>query len=102
MKLLVLNQSEIEQLLPMRDCITVMTDALIALAKGQVDLPLRMVVRPPGAAGVMALMPAHIAVKAPPWASRSSTSSTAILPKVRTRIRARCCCSILGQANLSP
>ena len=61
MKLLVLNQSEIEQLLPMHECITVMTDALMALAKGYVHLPLRMVVRPPEAAGVMALMPAHIA-----------------------------------------
>jgi ornithine cyclodeaminase/alanine dehydrogenase-like protein (mu-crystallin family) len=61
MKLLVLNQSEIEQLLPMHECITVMADALITLAKGQVHLPLRMVVRPPEAAGVMALMPAYIA-----------------------------------------
>ena len=61
MKLLVLNQSEIEHLLPMQDCIDVMTQALIALAKGQVHLPLRMVVRPPEAVGVMALMPAHIA-----------------------------------------
>jgi ornithine cyclodeaminase/alanine dehydrogenase-like protein (mu-crystallin family) len=61
MKLLVLNQSEIEYLLPMHECITVMTDALLALANGQVHLPLRMVVRPPAAAGVMALMPAHIA-----------------------------------------
>jgi ornithine cyclodeaminase len=61
MKLLVLNQSEIEQLLPMHECITVMADALMALANGQVHLPLRMVVRPPEAAGVMALMPAHVA-----------------------------------------
>ncbi len=61
MKILVLNQSEIEQLLPMHECITVMTDALLALAKGQVHLPLRMVVHPPEAAGVMALMPAYVA-----------------------------------------
>jgi hypothetical protein len=61
MKLLVLNQTEIERLLPMPDCIEVMTQALIALAQGQVHLPLRMVVRPPEAAGVMALMPAHMA-----------------------------------------
>jgi ornithine cyclodeaminase/alanine dehydrogenase-like protein (mu-crystallin family) len=61
MKLLVLKQMEIEQLLPMHACVEVMTHALIALAQGQVHLPLRMVVRPPGAAGVMALMPAYIA-----------------------------------------
>ncbi len=61
MKLLVLNHSEIEPLLPMPECITVMADALLALANGQVHLPLRMVVRPPEAAGVMALMPAYLA-----------------------------------------
>jgi len=61
MKLLVLKQTEIEQLLPMADCIDVMTNTLLALAKGRVHLPLRMVVRPPEAAGVMALMPAHVA-----------------------------------------
>ncbi len=61
MSLLMLNQTEIEQLLPMPHCIEVMTQALIALAKGQVHLPLRMVVRPPEAAGVMALMPAYVA-----------------------------------------
>ena len=61
MKLLVLNQTEIERLLPMPDCTEVMTSALMALAKGQAHLPLRMVVRPPEAAGIMALMPAHIA-----------------------------------------
>ncbi|MBI5564553.1 MAG: ornithine cyclodeaminase family protein [Chloroflexi bacterium] len=60
MKLLILNQAEVEQLLPMSDCITVMMDALMALARGQVHLPLRMVVRPPEAAGVLALMPAYV------------------------------------------
>jgi ornithine cyclodeaminase len=61
MKLLVLNQSEIEQLLPMQTCIEVMTQALIALARGHVHLPLRMVMQPPEAVGVMALMPAYVA-----------------------------------------
>ena len=60
MKLLVLNGLEIEQLLPMSECIDVMAEALMALAKGQVHLPLRMVVRPPDAAGLMGLMPAYI------------------------------------------
>ena len=35
MQLLVLNQSEIEQLFPMHECIIVMTDALMALTFGQ-------------------------------------------------------------------
>ena len=65
MKLLILNHIEVEQLLPMQDCIDVMADALSALARGQVHLPLRMVVRPPEAAGVMALMPAYIAGGSP-------------------------------------
>src|SRR5512144_1232151 len=61
MNLLVLNQAEIERLLPMHDCIMVMADALMALAKGQVHLPLRTVMQPPKAAGVIALMPTHVA-----------------------------------------
>jgi ornithine cyclodeaminase/alanine dehydrogenase-like protein (mu-crystallin family) len=35
-------------------------EALAALAKGQVHQPLRMVVRPPDAAGLMGLMPAYL------------------------------------------
>ncbi len=38
----------------------VMMDALMALANGHVHLPLRMVVRPPEAAGLIALMPAYV------------------------------------------
>ena len=60
MKILIVNQTEVERLLPMQVCIDVMSDALIALAKGQVYLPLRMIVRPSDAAGLMALMPAYI------------------------------------------
>ena len=60
MKILIVSQAEVEQLLPMQICIDVMSDALIALAKGQVHLPLRVVVRPSEAAGLMALMPTYI------------------------------------------
>jgi ornithine cyclodeaminase len=60
MQILLVTQAEVEQLLPMSDCITVMTDALMALAKGQVYLPLRLVVRTPEAAGLLALMPAYV------------------------------------------
>jgi ornithine cyclodeaminase/alanine dehydrogenase-like protein (mu-crystallin family) len=42
MKLLVLNQAEIEQLLPMHACIEVMMQALITLARGQLHLLLRI------------------------------------------------------------
>jgi len=60
MKILILNHAEVEELLPMPACITVMTEALTALARGQVHQPLRMVVRPPEATGLMGLMPAYV------------------------------------------
>src|SRR4051812_7640114 len=59
MKILVLNAAEVERLLPMRECIAVMREALAALAGGEVYLPLRMIVRPPGAKGLMGLMPVY-------------------------------------------
>jgi len=59
MNVLVLAHADVEQLLPMDECIGVMADALAALANGQVHQPLRTVVRPPGAAGFMAMMPAY-------------------------------------------
>jgi ornithine cyclodeaminase/alanine dehydrogenase-like protein (mu-crystallin family) len=65
MKILIVNHAEVERLLPMQACIEVMSDALMALAKGQVHLPLRVVVRPSDAAGVMALMPAYISGEQP-------------------------------------
>jgi ornithine cyclodeaminase len=60
MKIVVLNHQEVTELMPMADCITVMAEALAALARGQVHQPLRMVVRPPDAKGLMALMPAYV------------------------------------------
>ncbi|MGA9773498.1 MAG: ornithine cyclodeaminase family protein [Blastocatellia bacterium] len=59
MKILILNYSEVEHLLPVRECIPVMSDALVSLARAEVFQPLRMVVRPPDAIGAMGLMPSH-------------------------------------------
>src|ERR1700687_3851239 len=59
MKILILTHTEIEELLPMRECIGVMEEALGALARGEMHQPLRMVVHPPDAGGVIALMPAY-------------------------------------------
>jgi len=56
---LVLTSREIKMLLPMRDCIDVMSKALADLTRGEMLQPLRMVVRPPEARGVMAMMPAY-------------------------------------------
>jgi ornithine cyclodeaminase len=57
MQVLIVNHSEVETHLPMRECISVMEDAFIALARGQFFQPLRTIVRPPDVKGVMALMP---------------------------------------------
>lgn len=57
MTVLILNHEEVEQLLAMNDCLDVMAEALHALAREQSFVPLRPVVRPPGAPGFMGLMP---------------------------------------------
>ena len=59
MKVLLLGHDEVAALLPMRECVTLMRDALVSLAEGRVHQPLRTIVRPPDAAGVMGLMPSY-------------------------------------------
>jgi ornithine cyclodeaminase/alanine dehydrogenase-like protein (mu-crystallin family) len=59
MALLVLNQEQVEQLLDMEGCIEAMAEALASLARGEVHVPLRVVVRPPGEDTFIGLMPAH-------------------------------------------
>jgi ornithine cyclodeaminase len=63
MKILVLDSSQIRELLPMRDCIELMADALSSLARGEVFQPLRTIIRPPEAKGLLGLMPAYRAGK---------------------------------------
>jgi ornithine cyclodeaminase len=60
MKILVLNHDEVAELLSMKECIALMREALIKLASGEVHQPLRTIVRPPNAAGVMGLMPSYV------------------------------------------
>jgi ornithine cyclodeaminase len=57
-QILVLASRDVEQLLPMHECIEVMSKALSALARGEVYQPLRTVHRPHDSHGLMALMPA--------------------------------------------
>jgi ornithine cyclodeaminase len=59
MAILVLNQHEVEQLLDMEGCIEAMAEALASLARGEVHVPLRTVVRPSGEDTFIGLMPAH-------------------------------------------
>src|SRR5262249_49982965 len=53
------------QLLPMSECISVMEDAFLGLARGEFHQPLRTITRPPNVNGVMALMPAYRAGERP-------------------------------------
>jgi ornithine cyclodeaminase/alanine dehydrogenase-like protein (mu-crystallin family) len=55
--MLILNYDEVKELLPMRECIDVMADALSALARGEAEMPLRTIFRPQDVRGVMAMMP---------------------------------------------
>lgn len=58
-RVLILNSSEIKLLLPISECVGLMSEALKDLARGEFELPLRMIVRPPAARGVMGMMPAY-------------------------------------------
>lgn len=59
MKILVMDNRQVQELLPMTECIELMADALAALARGEVFQPLRTIVRPPEARGLLGLMPAY-------------------------------------------
>jgi len=59
MKILILDSEQIRELLPMRECIELMADALSSLARGEVFQPLRTIIRPPEARGLLGLMPAY-------------------------------------------
>ena len=58
MGVLILNEEDVQRLLPMNECIDVMERAFVVLAHGEVEQPLRTIFRPPHVKGVMALMPA--------------------------------------------
>jgi ornithine cyclodeaminase/alanine dehydrogenase-like protein (mu-crystallin family) len=59
MNVLLLSNDDVEALLPMEECIPLMNGALVSLAEGLVHQPLRTIVSPAVAAGVMGLMPAY-------------------------------------------
>jgi len=58
-KILVLNKHDVASLLSMQQCIGLMEDALASLARDEVLLPLRPVLRIPDSPNVFALMPAY-------------------------------------------
>lgn len=58
-KVLVIDGEDVERLLAMDACIDLMAKTLADLAAGIFHQPLRMIVRPPDAKGLLGLMPAH-------------------------------------------
>jgi len=60
MEVLVVNQHEVPELLPMEECIDVMTDALKALARGEAVMPLRGMADVPEQVGLLAWMPSML------------------------------------------
>jgi len=60
MSLLVINQREIRKLLPMRECVEVVRSALIELARGNAQQPLRSMMWLPRQNGSLGVMPASL------------------------------------------
>jgi ornithine cyclodeaminase/alanine dehydrogenase-like protein (mu-crystallin family) len=59
LKVLILNAAEVRELLPMAECIRLISGALSSLQKGEVFQPLRTIIRPPAAKGLLGLMSAY-------------------------------------------
>jgi ornithine cyclodeaminase/alanine dehydrogenase-like protein (mu-crystallin family) len=70
-RVLVLGYDEVSRLLPMTECIEVMEEALASLARGEMAMPLRFVFSPPGADGLMGLMPSYRGGERPAFALKA-------------------------------
>lgn len=55
----IFSEHDVKRLLTYDACIRVMEDALAALARGEVDQPLRSIIRGRGAGGLLGLMPSY-------------------------------------------
>ncbi|MGH7724527.1 MAG: ornithine cyclodeaminase family protein [Candidatus Eiseniibacteriota bacterium] len=60
MKVLLVNEAGVKELLPMSVCIDLMRKALQALARGDAVLPLRNLVRQPDGSGRLGIMPGYL------------------------------------------
>jgi ornithine cyclodeaminase/alanine dehydrogenase-like protein (mu-crystallin family) len=60
MEVLIISQAEVPELLPMHECIDVMAEALAALSRGEVVMPLRSIVSLPDGSGLLASMPSML------------------------------------------
>jgi len=59
MSVLVLSEADVRAVLDMESCVAAMEEALEALARGELAMPLRPVFRPPSAETLLGLMPAY-------------------------------------------
>ena len=69
--MLVLGYDDVSRLLPMEECIEVMEEALAGLARGEMEMPLRYLFDPPGANGLMGLMPSYRGGERPAFALKA-------------------------------
>lgn len=60
MEVLIVSQAEVPELLPMRECVDVMAEALAGLSRGDAVMPLRSIVSHPGGSGLLASMPSML------------------------------------------
>jgi ornithine cyclodeaminase len=58
-EILVLGETDVEELLDPAGCLDAVERALVALTTGDIHLPLRLIVRPPGEESLIGLMPVH-------------------------------------------
>ena len=81
MSILVLSEHDVRALLDMESCVEAMEEVLSALARGELFQPLRSVARPPGANGLIGLMPAHRSGERAAW----SLKEIVVIPSNPTR-----------------
>jgi ornithine cyclodeaminase/alanine dehydrogenase-like protein (mu-crystallin family) len=60
MKVLIINQAEVHQLLPIGECMEVMAAALRALSQGKAINPLRQILHLPNKPGLLGIMPGYV------------------------------------------
>ena len=56
----VISKADVERLLPMGECVDLMADALVTLARGDAVLPLRQMVWQPDKRGMIGVMPGYL------------------------------------------
>jgi len=72
-EVIVLSAADVERLLPMGECIDLMSEALATLARGDAVVPLRTMMQPPDGRGLLGLMPGYISGPEPAFGFKAVT-----------------------------